>query len=203
MFDHLTALSIKQLIIASAIVLGSTFANALFAQSTNQLPPQQVTAQPPGIPPDLNSRPPRAVQRIGTAIPPPRNSVSIKSTDAGVIPRQSPMSGCINCGVVDFVNKIGQVPNMNAIVSGVVAGTIARGVIGQVPHGPHSGDMHHPHDSHPDGYAMQPSQPYQIGVTMDDGRQAVIAIPDGTNFQQGDRVKWVDGVLVLDRQAVP
>ena len=202
MFDHMAALRFKLRIITGAIVLGCTFTNALFAQSTNQSPPQRVTVQPSNIPPELNNRPPRAVQRIGTAIPPPRNTISIKSTDAGAIPRQSPMSGCINCGVVDFVNKIGQAPNMNAIVSGVVAGTIARGVIGQMPH-PHSGDLQHPHVPHPDGNAMQPSQPYQIGVTLDDGRQAVIAIPDGTNFQQGDRVKWVDGVLVLDRPAVP
>lgn len=202
MFDNTNAFGLKLQIISGAIVLGCILTNALFAQSTTQPPPQSAVAQPPDIPADLNSRPPRAVQRIGTAIPPPRNTVSIKSTEAGTIPRQSPMSGCINCGVVDFVNKIGQDPNMNAIVSGVVAGTIARGVIGQLPH-THPGDTHHSNDYHSGGIATPPSQPYQIGVTMDDGRQAVIAIPDGANFQQGDRVKWVDGVLVLDRPTVP
>ena len=45
---------------------------------------------------------------------------------------------------------------------------------------------------------VNPGHPYQIGVTMSDGRQAIIALPDAANFQQGDRVKLIDGVLVLD-----
>lgn len=205
MFNNVFASGLKPPVIAWVIMLGCFFTNGSFAQSTNQLPPQpqHITAQPiPEIPPDLNSRPPRAVQRIGTAIPPPRNTVSIKSTDAGAIPRQSPLSPCINCGVVDFVNRLGQGPNLNAIVSGVVAGTVARGVIGSMQHshdGHHPGDMQHP----PNHHGVPPQHPYQVGITLDDGRQAIIAIPEGVNFQQGDRVRWVDGVLVLDRPTVP
>jgi len=212
MFNHVSASVFKPPIIGWIAALVCFSANGLFAQSTDQLPPrpQHLTTQPapPEIPPDLNSRPPRAVQRIGTAIPPPRNTVSIKSTDAGAIPRQSPLSGCINCGVVDFVNKMGQGAGLNAIVSGVVAGTIAREVIGHMPHPqggyhPQSGHLTHPsYPAHPT-QPTPPTHPHQVGITLDDGRQAVIAIPEGANFQQGDRVRWVDGVLVLDRPAEP
>lgn len=203
MFNNMRASGLRYSIIASVAGSGFFFAHGVSAQSTQSLPPQprQATVQPaPEIPPDLNSRPPRAVQRIGTAIPPPRNTVSIKSTDAGAIPRQSPLSPCINCGVVDFVHPLAQGQGMNAIVSGVVAGTIARGVIGsmQPPH-----DGHHPPNHHGGGHTVPPQHPYQVGITLDDGRQAIIAIPEGANFQQGDRIRWVDGTLVLDRPAVP
>lgn len=169
-------------------------------QNQRQQPQSQhLTAQPsPGSPPGVN-QPPRIIHRTGTAIAPPRNSISIKSTDAGIIHRQPPATGCSNCGVIDFVNRIGQGPGLNAIAGGVIAGTVAREVMRQNPH-PHGtgnpGAMQSPHA----GGTAQPHDQYQVGITMNDGSQAIIALPDATQFHQGDRVKWVDGVLTLDRQ---
>ena len=118
------------------------------------------------------------------------------------MPRQPPpASGCINCGIVEFVNKIGQGNNLNAITSGIVAGAIAREIIR-----PHSANQPNTMSGMPashGGNMANPANldnPYQIGITMSDGRQAIIALPDAANFQQGDRVKLVDGVLVLDHE---
>ncbi len=155
---------------------------------------QRLTTQPsPESPPDVN-RLPRIIHRTGTAIAPPRNSVSIKSTDAGIIHRQPPATGCSNCGIIDFVNKIGQGPGLNAIAGGVIAGTVAREVMRQNPYPPQGAGGSHA------GGTTQPHGQYQVGVTMSDGSQAIIALPDATQFHQGDRVRLVDGVLMIDRQ---
>lgn len=195
----------KSLVIAVNLVASALYANSSFSQTTNtehhyRLPPrtQNLTPQSlPEIPPDLN-KPPKTIHRIGTAISAPRNSISIKSTDAGVIRRQSPASGCINCGTINSINKIGLGSNMNAIAGGVVAGTIAREVI---RHAPYSHDTDHSQiiDGRDERNIAYPGNQYQIGITLDDGRQAIIALPEGASFQQGDRVKWVDGTLMLDR----
>ena len=189
-----------------AVILYASVTTIAFAQSSgaNQdqrqsSQSQRLTTQPsPESPPDVN-RPPRIIHRTGTAIAPPRNSVSIKSTDAGIIHRQPPTAGCSNCGVIDFVNRIGQGPGLNAIVGGVIAGTVAREVMRQNPY-PHGTDnpgaIQGPHV----GGTVQPPGQYQVGITMNDGSQAIIALPDASHFHQGDRVKLVDGVLMLDRQ---
>ncbi|MBK7493660.1 MAG: hypothetical protein KBF68_07645 [Nitrosomonas sp.] len=191
-------------LIGSAIIFSVCAPAIAFAQSTAteqnhpQLQSQYPATQPPETPPDVN-RPPRTIHRIGTAIGAPRNSVSIKSTDAGVIPRQPSTAGCINCGVINSINRIGQGPGLNAIAGGIVAGTVAREIIRQNPYPPgtnypgavdgvHAGNTPQPHDQ------------YQVGITMNDGRQAIIALPDAANFHQGDRVRLVDGVLVPDSQ---
>lgn len=196
----LAKLAVVATSIFSMFAFDIVFAQSQNADQSNQLPLnlQGLVAQSiPENPPDL-SRPPRTIHRIGTAISTPRNSISIKSTDAGTIPRQPPVSGCINCGIVDFVNKVGQGNNLNAIASGIVAGTIAREIIH--PHGTNQintmGGASGDHGSN----ITNPGNPYQIGITMNDGRQAIIALPDAENFQQGDRVKLIDGALVLDRQ---
>ncbi|MDE2388745.1 MAG: hypothetical protein KGN35_06630 [Betaproteobacteria bacterium] len=168
-------------------------------QGQRQPQSQRLTTQPPPeSPPDVN-RPPRIIHRTGTAIAPPRNSISIKSTDAGIIHRQPPVSGCSNCGVIDFVNKIGQGPGLNAIAGGVIAGTVAREVMRQNPHPHGTGNPGAIPGSHAGG-TIQPHHQYQVGITMNDGSQAIVALPDATQFHQGDRVKWVDGVLMIDRQ---
>lgn len=195
----LVKLAVVSTSILSMFTVDITFAQSPNADHRNQPPSNSQNLIPqsaPGSPPDL-SRPPRTIHRVGTAISTPRNSISIKSTDAGTIPRQPPTSsGCINCGIVDFVNKIGQGNNLNAISSGIVAGTIAREIIR--PHGTNqpdtTGGMPGDHGSN----MANPVNPYHIGVTMSDGRQAIIALPDAANFQQGDRVKLIDGALVLD-----
>lgn len=204
MSNSLHVIDLAKLAVVSASIFSLFAVDITFAQSPNadhrNQPPsnsQNLTPQPaPESPPDLG-RPPRTIHRVGTAISTPRNSISIKSTDAGIIPRQPPASGCINCGIVDFVNKIGQGNSLNAIASGIVAGTVAREIIR--PHGTNQPDTTGGTPGNHGGNMTNSGNPYQIGVTMSDGRQAIIALPDAANFQQGDRVKLIDGVLVLDR----
>lgn len=204
-----SAVALTKLAMVSAIILSTFTGNITRAQSSDtdqnhHRPPnpQNLSTQSlPENPPELN-RPSRIIHRIGTAIAAPRNSISIKSTDAGLIRRQPPMSGCINCGIVDFVNKIGQGPGLNAIAGGVVAGTVAREIIRQIPH---AQGITHPGmiGGTLGGYGrnmVHPDNPYQIGITMSDGSQAIIALPDASNLQQGDRVRLIDGALVLDRE---
>ncbi|GKS68946.1 hypothetical protein W03_09500 [Nitrosomonas sp. PY1] len=127
----------------------------------------------------------RKIHRIGTAIPASPNAVSIKSTEAGMIRRSATLpssSGCTNCGIVDFVSQSLQGNQMNAIVTGVVAGTVAREVI------------------HSRNAESNLNSPYHVGITLNDGRQAVIALPDASNLQQGDRIKLIDGTLFIDRE---
>ncbi|UJP05955.1 MAG: hypothetical protein LZF61_02970 [Nitrosomonas sp.] len=204
MFNDTLVSGLKLILCVGTLTAGCLLADT--GSSPVQLYSYLLAAQPaPNDSSDRDQKPPRSVQRIGTAIPPPRNAVSIKSTDAGAIPRRAPVSGCTNCGMVNFVHQMTQGSGMNAIVSGVVAGTIAREVIGRLPPqaGHHPGYGGHFHDSHYGAGAVTPVHPYQAGVTMDDGRQVIIAIPEGSGLQQGDRVKWVDGVLVLDRAVGP
>ncbi|SFE07539.1 hypothetical protein [Nitrosomonas sp. Nm166] len=192
-----------------AIIFSLLAVNTLFAQSSdiNQSysQPSRLQNQPsqplPESPPDLN-RPPRIIHRVGTAIGNPRNSISIRSTDAGLIRRQPTISGCVNCGIIDFVNKIGQAPGLNAIAGGVVAGTVAREVIHLTPR-PHV--ITHPNTTGripiiQGGNMVHADHQYHVGITMSDGSQAIIALPDASNLQQGDRIQLIDGVLVLDRQ---
>lgn len=200
----------KLLTIASVIFLSTWTIHITFAQSldttdqNNQQTarPQNPTTQPLSESPSDQNRPPREIHRIGTAIPAPQNSISIKSTDAGRIRRQPAAAGCINCGIIDFVNKISQGTGLNAMASGIVAGTVAREVIRQTPH-PHG--LTHPNalggiPGNYGGNMVHPENPYHIGITMSDGSQAIIALPDASHLQQGDRVKLIDGVIVLDRE---
>lgn len=201
---HLTKSVILMTIISGLFTANSTFAQSSDTQQSYQQPvrPQSPTTQSsPENPPDQN-KPQRRIHRIGTAIPAPQNSISIKSTDAGAIRRPPPTPGCTNCGIVDFVNKLGQGPGLNAIAGGVIAGTVAREVIRQTPY-PH--DINHPNTMGgiPGGYGgnvAHPNNPYQIGITMSDGSQAIIALPDASHLQQGDRIKLIDGTLVIDRE---
>jgi hypothetical protein len=205
MSNSFHVIDLAKLAVVSTSIFSLFAVDIAFAQSPNadhhNQPPsnsQNLTPQStPESPPDLG-RPPRTIHRIGTAISTPRNSISIKSTDAGIIPRQPPpASGCINCGIVDFVNKMGQGNNLNAIASGIVAGTVAREVIR--PQGTNQPDTAGGMPGNHGGNMANPGNPYQIGITMSDGRQAIIALPDAASFQQGDRVKLIDGILVLDR----
>ncbi len=194
--------NIASIIICSLFVVNMTYAQP--TQTNNSYPhpntPNPTTSSLPENPPDLN-RLPRSIHRTGTAIG-ARNSISIKSTDAGIIHRQPTASGCINCGVIDFINKVSQGGGLNAIANGVVTGTVAR-EIARYAHYPHDTN-YHPimpggAQNHDGGYITQPSNQYNIGVTMKDGSQAIITLPDAANFHQGDKVKLIDGMLVPDR----
>ncbi len=194
----------------SAMMINILAVNIGWAQSlsTNQDDQRAPILQNPATPPLQDgttepNKPPRKIHRIGTVIDAPRNSVSIKSTDAGSMRRQPPKSTCTNCGIIDFINRIGQGNNLNAIASGVVAGTIAREVIRYAPqstpygaHLPHLIDGVHGHS----GTIAHPNHQYHIGVTMSNGSQAIIALPDASHLQQGDRVQLIDGTIVVDRQ---
>ena len=186
------AADLKKQITGAIIILSIITVDIAFAQSSSSI-------QNPSSPPDLNN-PPRTIHRTGTAIG-ARNSISIKSTDAGIIHRQPPASGCTNCGVIDFINKMGQGNSLNAIAGGVVAGTIAREVMRHAT--PHSHGSNHPNTMSgvpgDHGHTMtNPVNQYNVGITMNDGSQAVITLPNTANLQQGDRVRLVDGVLVPD-----
>lgn len=165
--------------------------------STSQLAPKPGVKPHPAHP----EMPVRTMQRTGTAINGARNSVSIKSTDAGIVHRPAAPSApltplppmpqfgpnCINCGMIDFIS-IAQSNAINAMASGMIAGTIAR-KIGE--HGVHHGTQpdHPQHRGHH-------QQHYQVGVTMQDGSQQVIIVPDITGLQRGNIVQLKDGVLI-------
>ncbi len=137
----------------------------------------------------------RAIDRTGTAFS-GRNSVSIKSTDAGKIPRYQQNSGCINCGTVDFINVIGQGGNIDLITGGIISGVIRNKVIR------HGQDQHYPIDPRISGNMHRGHQPsddathYKIGITMDDGTQSIITHQHAPNFHRGDRIKLIDGEFV-------
>jgi len=196
-------------VLTSFILLSSS--HSVMAQSSH-LSGQDETARTPittssiapkpGIKPNTEM-PVRTMQRIGTAINGARNSVSIKSTDAGIIHRPaapsaplSPMpplppmgSNCSNCGIIDFI----QGNALNAMASGVIAGTIARkiGEHGAYPNtynapAGHGGNTHRGHHQ----------QHYQVGVTMQDGSQQIITVPDISGLQRGGIIQLKDGVLI-------
>lgn len=174
----------------------------------NELPQQQQTLSTrslpptPGIKPDPHM-PVRTMQRTGTAIVGARNSVSIKSTDAGIVHRPAapsaplsplPQSGsnCINCGIIDFIN-IAQGNAINAMASGIIAGTIAR-KIGEHGAHPQSDRTSGRHAYQGQGQG-QHQQHYHVGVTMQDGSRQVIMVPDITGLHRGDIIQLKDGVL--------
>ncbi|PTN12598.1 hypothetical protein [Nitrosomonas aestuarii] len=165
------------------------------------------SAQPPIPTPGVKPNPglpTRAMHRTGTAIIGARNSVSIKSTDAGIIhyPSAAPAthapnvsgspyaSNCINCGIIDFINNINQNNVLNAMASGIVAGTIAR-KIGE--HGAHP----HPQNNAGRGHSRHSGQQhYHVGIIMHDGSQQVITVPDASQLHRGDRIQLIDGMIV-------
>ncbi|MBL8497511.1 hypothetical protein ABF87_11465 [Nitrosomonas sp. JL21] len=195
--------------IFSAIILAIVVPCTARAQSSTDLNQRSLESQPLATqsqPEEMvdQPRPSRKIQRIGTALGTPPGSVSIKSTDAGPAYRRPSRSTCSNCGIIDSINKI----NLNAIASGVVAGTIAREVIRQAPHQAYT----YPHQSGspyggypstgviPGHQGPNHSGQYQVGVTMPDGSQSIIVVPDVSHLQHGDRVQLIDGAIVLDRQ---
>ncbi|SER19509.1 hypothetical protein SAMN05421690_10123 [Nitrosomonas sp. Nm51] len=171
-------------------------------ESITQQPTIQAPVPIPGVKPNLNL-PARSIQRTGTAISGARNSISIKSTDAGIVHRPAapsaplsplPQSGsnCINCGIIDFINSA-QGNAINAMASGIIAGTIARRI------GEHDT---HPHTDHTPGrHAHQVQQHYHVGVTMQDGSRQIISVPDVSHLHHGDNVQLIDGMIIPEQQA--
>lgn len=193
-------------IMLTIITLGTTWAQSSVDLNIPRPPESRpLTTQPQSEEISDQPKPTRKIQRIGTALGTPPGSVSIRSTDAGPAYRRSPKSACNNCGIIDSINKI----NLNAIASGVVAGTIAREVIRHTPHQSYPYQSPSPYSGYPSpsmggipsqyGSTNHPNQ-YQVGVTMSDGSQSIIVLPDVSHLQHGDRVQLIDGAVVLDRQ---
>jgi len=180
-------IKIAVILILNLVSIKSTLAQSIGTHSLQQQVPgtQEFALVPkPQAKPNLGM-PSRTVNRVGTMIG-ARNSISIKSTDAGIIHRHPPGATCINCGVIDYINIPGQGNGLNAIAAGVIAGTIARS-IGQYGT--------HPHNTLSPNTAMH-NQNYDVGITMQDGSQAIISLPDAPQFHRGDAVQLIDGVLV-------
>ena len=189
MLNNQAKMAYKKIVVILILsLIGMMGMNRSFAQSISTHDKQQqnnpanrtfaVIPRPkakPNIP-----MPTRTINRIGTAIG-ARNSISIKSTDAGIIHRPPLASTCANCGVINFINSLGQGDGLNAITSGVVAGTIARRIGRNVDTNAGTTNL---------------NEGYDVGITMQDGTQAVITLPDASHFNSGDHIQLIDGVLV-------
>ncbi len=193
------------------IVAVSFSTQAVIAQpgELNESTQQQTAFQPiipkPGIKPE--NRPTRTMQRTGTAIVGARNSISIKSTDAGIIHHPPGISAipntayepsrhygpaasnCMNCGIIDFISRIGQEATQNAIAGGIIAGTVLRKIGGHDAYQ----HPHHAHGEHPAHSGQH--QHYHIGVTMHDGSRHIITVPDISHLHRGDSVQVIDGTI--------
>lgn len=182
---HLKAMIVVFTIISYAVMIEIESA---VAQSSQSIAPNPAHKSEPNMTG-------KTIDRTGTAFS-GRNSVSIKSTDAGRIPRYQQNSGCINCGTVDFINVIGQGGGIDLITGGIISGVIRNKVIR------HGQNQHYPVDPRISGNMHQDHQPthdathYKIGVTMDDGTQSVITHQHAPNFHRGDRIKLIDGEFV-------
>ncbi|MDR4521525.1 MAG: hypothetical protein R3E36_13205 [Nitrosomonas sp.] len=145
--------------------------------------------------------PVRTMQRTGTAIVGARNSVSIKAPMpvSFIAPQRHPPlsplpqsgSNCINCGIIDFIN-IAQGNAINAMASGIIAGTIARKTVNMHIRKPDHTPGRHAYQGQGQG---QHQQHYHVGVTLQDGSRQVIMVPDVTGLHRGDFIQLKDGVL--------
>ncbi len=208
-------------IVLVGIIIFLTTHNVLAQSNTFEelyIPPPS-EAPPPTPKSDIKSNlilpaPVRRMQRTGTRINGARNSVSIKSTDAGIIHHppavpttpyphngsrmlhQPSSSRCIQCGVIDFVRTIDPETMMDAITHGIVAGTVINkiGGYGAYPH------LGRGSSNNGTAYSEQHSQ-HQIGITMHDGSQQIIHVPDASHLHQGDSIRFIDGVIVPEHLA--
>ncbi|MDR4518038.1 MAG: hypothetical protein MRK00_11725 [Nitrosomonas sp.] len=203
----------QMILIISAVFLTAQIVIAQPAQPDESIQQQTITQSylpKPGSKPEQKFST-RTMQRTGTAITGARNSISIKSTDAGIIhyPPTAPLpypnagpgltvapsaAGCVNCGIIDFINIVGQGNALNAIASGIVAGTIARKIGGYntYSHPNHSDDRNRGEHAEQRGQ----HQHYHVGITMHDGSQQIITVPDVSHLHQGDRIQLIDGIII-------
>jgi hypothetical protein len=134
----------------------------------------------------------RVINRVGTEFS-DRNSVSIKSTDAGIIPGYQQIPECFNCGVVDIVGQSG---GLGVISGGIIGGAIGSKLIRRdlrqyYPTGnAHDGHRHR-------GGSVDNTSYYDVGVTMGDEAHTVIKRQAVPSFYRGDGVKLENGVLVI------
>lgn len=103
----------------------------------------------------------------------------------------------MNCGTIDFIVIIGQNSAMNAVASGIIAGNIVRkiGEHGVYPH-PHYRRYDGEHHGHKGHTEHRDYHHYQVGITLQDGSQQVIIVPNASDFQQDDHIQLIDGRLM-------
>lgn len=201
-----SAVDLAKLFISITIILHIFVANIILAEELESSHPQSPKTEDQATQPFLDSLTDskrggsKIIHRIGTSSGKARNSVSIVSTDAGLIHRQPPVSGCTSCGIVDLVNKIGQGPNLNTIANGIVAGTVAGEVIRQIPY-PHV--PNHPTvigtiPSSQAEHIIHSASQHHVDVTMSDDKRTIITLPDASHLHRGDRFKLIDGSLAVD-----
>ncbi len=189
----LNSQNVARLKLTKMVFFAILFAFIIRAENAFSQSSQSIASNPAQKPePSMTGR---AIDRTGTAFS-GRNSVSIKSTDAGRVPRYQQNSGCINCGTVDFINVIGQ-GGIDLITGGIISGVI-RNKVFQHSQGQHYPASPQPYgNTHPHHHPNQEQSHYKIGVTMDDGTQTVITHPTPPNFHRGDRIELIDGEFML------
>ncbi len=174
----------------------STYVENKFVEQNS--PNRQNHTITPRRKPEFNM-PIRTVSRVGSTFP-SRNSVSIKSTDAGIIRGYQQPSECMDCGIVDF---IGPGYAADIIAGGIIRGVIASKIFRGEAHKDHPTDTNmgrgtYPPDHHFNGGRANHLMNYDIGITMDDGTQTIIKQQTAPHFHSGDKVKLIDGVLKLN-----
>jgi hypothetical protein len=172
----------------------STYVEKKFVEQNSQN--RQNHTITPRRKPELNM-PMRTVNRVGSTFP--GNSVSIKSTDAGIIPRYQQPSECMDCGIVDLV---GPGYAADIISGGIISGVIASKIFRREAHKYHPTDTGMGRGTYPDNHfnsgRANHMMNYDIGITMDDDTRAIIKQQTTPHFHSGDRVKLIDGVLKLN-----
>lgn len=134
-----------------------------------------------------------------------QNSVRIRSIEAGRIVRPHGQPSCVNCGVISYVYPSGHPRSgsgygnaMAGIPGGVVAIPFGEdgegrfianigGILGNASS--YSGQIG---QGHVGGKVMY----YDIGVMLENGTQTVVRQETMPNFNVGERVKLIDGVLL-------
>lgn len=134
-----------------------------------------------------------------------QNSVRIRSIEAGRIIRPHGQPSCMNCGVISYVYPSGHPRSgggygntMTGMSGGVVAIPFGEdgegrfitnigGILGNASS--YSGQIG---QGHVGGKVMY----YDIGVMLENGTQTVVRQQTMPNFNVGERVKLIDGVLL-------
>jgi hypothetical protein len=178
---------------------------SVFAQSTyienkrveQNSPNKQKHTITPRPKPEFNM-PMRSINSIGSTSP-GKKSESIKSTDAGIIPRYQQPSECMDCGIVDFITP-GYAADI--IAGGIISGVIASKIFRRESHKYHPADTNLGRGAYPNhhfnGGQANHMMSYDIGITMNDGTQTIIKQQTAPHFHSGDRIKLIDGVLKLN-----
>lgn len=190
--------------IMTGLIPGISVKN-VFAQSTyignkpvgQNGPTRQKLTITPKPKPAFNM-PTRTVNRVGSTFS-GRNSISIKSSDAGITPRYQQPSQCMDCGVIDFVNVIEPGYAAGVISGGIISGVIGSKIFRRDAHKYHSTDTDMGKNSFPghhfNGGPANHMMNDDNGITMDGDTQAIIKQQTAPHFHRGDRVKLFDGVL--------